>query len=150
MPTPTAKRTALITGCNNGGLGAAIALALKQADFHVFATARNPAKASALLTQPHDVNSPGTIELLALDVTSQPSITECAALVAPLLDADLAQARKVFDVNVWGVVAVAQAFSEMLIRAKGAILNISSLAGAAKLAWQGNLSQQILMFTTST
>ncbi|KAL4986121.1 putative short-chain dehydrogenase/reductase [Aspergillus falconensis] len=149
------KRTALITGCSDGGLGAALALALQQADFHVFATVRNPAKAVSILEQQH--NGSGTIEVLQLDVTSAQSIQDCAALVrsktagkldvlvnnagmvtlSPLLDANIAQGRKTFDVNVWGLLAVTQAFSEMIIRAQGAILNISSIAGAAKMAWQG-------------
>lgn len=37
----------------------------------------------------------------------------------PLIDADLEQARKQYEVNVWGVLAVTQAFFPMLKEAKG-------------------------------
>lgn len=37
----------------------------------------------------------------------------------PLLDVDLDQARKQYDVNIWGVLAVTQAFFPMLRHAKG-------------------------------
>lgn len=37
----------------------------------------------------------------------------------PLLDVDLDQARKQYEVNVWGVLAMTQAFFPMLREAKG-------------------------------
>ena len=37
----------------------------------------------------------------------------------PLLDVDLEQARKQYEVNVWGLLAVTQAFFPMLKEAKG-------------------------------
>ena len=49
--------------------------------------------------------------------------------VIPALDADMEEARKVFDVNFWGVLAVTQAFSPLLLEAKGTILNIGSVVG---------------------
>ena len=43
-----------------------------------------------------------------------------------------------FDVNVFAVIAVSQAFIPLLIAAKGTIVNIGSLAGKFPVPWQGN------------
>ncbi|KAK3381178.1 hypothetical protein B0H63DRAFT_545618 [Podospora didyma] len=146
-------RYALITGCSDGGLGSALAEAFARRGFHVIATLRDPAKASPALTTRPD----GRIEVLPLDVTDTASIASCAADVAtktggrldvlvnnagamfvmPLLDTDLAESKKLFDVNVWGMLAVTQAFAPMLVRSRGVVLNIASIAGAVRMAWQG-------------
>ena len=144
------RRTALVTGCSEGGLGYALAKAFANEGFHVFATVRNPSTANL----PRDDH----IEVLPLEVTSQGSIDECVAkvkettgrrgldilvnnagvgFIMPLLDTDIEDSKKLFDVNVWGVLAVTQAFAPMLIEARGTVLNISSLAGAVRMAWQG-------------
>jgi 1-acylglycerone phosphate reductase len=45
----------------------------------------------------------------------------------PILDVDLEEARKVYDVNVWGVLAVIQAFAPLVIAAEGTIANTGSV-----------------------
>jgi short-subunit dehydrogenase len=55
----------------------------------------------------------------------------------PLLDSDVAIAKKMFDVNVFALVAVTQAFSPLLISSKGTIVNIGSIVGKFPLPWQG-------------
>jgi 1-acylglycerone phosphate reductase len=55
----------------------------------------------------------------------------------PILDSDLSLARKVYEVNVFGLVAVAQAFAPLLIAAKGKIINISSVASKISLPYMG-------------
>lgn len=55
----------------------------------------------------------------------------------PLLDVNLDVAKKMFDVNVFGVIAVTQAFSPLLIAAKGKILNIGSIVGQFPSAFMG-------------
>ncbi|KAJ4300828.1 hypothetical protein N0V90_002916 [Kalmusia sp. IMI 367209] len=47
----------------------------------------------------------------------------------PALDIDLNEARKVFDVNFFGILELIQVFSPMLISAKGCIINNSSMGG---------------------
>lgn len=152
------RKTVLITGCSEGGLGAALALAFQRQGFYVFATVRNPSKAVAAWPK-DETQDHGTIEVLPLDVTSPGSIQHCVDLVrsrtggkgqldilvnnagmaqmGPLLDISIPQNKKVFDVNVWGMLAVTQAFSDLIVRSQGAILNICSIAGAARVAWQG-------------
>ncbi len=145
------RKTVLVTGCSAGGLGEALAEAFRQAGFHVFATARDPAKiSSTLATQLH-------VEILALDVQSAESIATCVAqvhsktsgsldvlvnnagggLIRPLLDTSLADAKALYDVNVWGVLAMAQACAPLLIQAKGAMVNISSIGGTNPVPFQG-------------
>jgi NAD(P)-dependent dehydrogenase (short-subunit alcohol dehydrogenase family) len=150
------RKTVLITGCSEGGLGFALAKAFADAGYHVFASARNPSKAASLTGgSPH-------IELLQLDVTSDESIAACAAavrertstagrrgldvlvnnagvgLIMPLLDTPIQEGRKLYEVNVWGMLAVTQAFAPLLLDAKGVVLYISSIAGAVRMAWQGS------------
>ena len=154
MATPGKVPTVLITGCSQGGLGAALAEAFARHGFHVLATLRDPAKAPELPSSGPDA---GHIEVLPMDVTDEASIASCAATVAkktdgrldilvnnaggmfvmPLLDTDLAESKKLFDVNVWGMLAVTQAFAPMLVRSQGVVLNIASIAGAVRMAWQG-------------
>lgn len=46
----------------------------------------------------------------------------------PALDVDLDDVRKTYETNVFGVMAMCQAFSPLLIAAKGLIINISSVS----------------------
>lgn len=126
------KRTILITGCSDDSLGAALALAFQKADWRVFATGRNPSR----LTQ---VQAAG-IETLPLDVTSEESITACAKRVEeltaddggsldallnnaghgyfmPVADIEVEKAREMFDLNVFSVISVTQAFLPLLLKA---------------------------------
>ncbi|RAL09581.1 putative short-chain dehydrogenase/reductase [Aspergillus homomorphus CBS 101889] len=144
------RKTVLITGCSEGGLGAALARSFEQAGFHVFATVRDPKKAASLRDEhiellPLDVTAPDTIHRCAEQVRSRTGGTldvlvnnAGAMLMSPLLDASLAESRQVFEVNVWGMLATTQVFAPMLIRSQGGvILNICSIAGAVRMAWQG-------------
>ena len=145
------KKTVLITGCSTGGIGWAMAKSFHQRGFYVFATGRNPSKTAADLAQLSD------IEMLELDVTVPETITQCKEIVsqrtsgrldvlvnnagvefnAPLLDTDIAEAKRLFDVNVWGPLIVTQAFAPLLIEAKGVVYNQSSIDGALNMVWAG-------------
>lgn len=144
------NKTVLITGCNHGNLGAAMAKAYRARGFKVFATVRNVAKAGSL-------GETEGIEILELEVTSRESIQQCAKIIEkltggsldilvnnagiagamPLLDLDIDAAKKIYDVNVWALVATTQAFAPMLIKAKGVVCNISSVSGELTFAWMG-------------
>ncbi|KAL1861648.1 hypothetical protein Daus18300_008764 [Diaporthe australafricana] len=145
-------KTVLITGCSEGGLGAALAQAFQEQGYHVFATLRDPAKAGSLAGE-HGTN----IDILPLDITSKESIDACLETVRkrtggkldilvnnaglgstmPLLHASIEEAKAIYDINVWGTLSLAQAFSPLLLDSKGVIMNISSIVGAANVAWQG-------------
>ncbi|KAF2172593.1 hypothetical protein M409DRAFT_49151 [Zasmidium cellare ATCC 36951] len=152
------RKTCLITGCTPGGIGAALCEEFRKRGFHVLATVRSPAKAASLATGEEKFGkNEGIIEVLSLDVTSKQSIQQCteeakakgiekldvlvnnagAMLIGPLLDTNVDDGRRLFETNVWGMLAVTQAFSPAVIAAKGSILNICSIAGAVRMAWQG-------------
>lgn len=63
------KRTVLITGCSDGGTGAALAEAFHNSGLRVLATARDAKKMQGLTTL--------GIETLELDVLSESSISAC-------------------------------------------------------------------------
>ena len=136
-------RTVLITGCSDGGLGAALALSFHRAGLHVYATTRDPAKMTSL-------KSAG-IETLALDVLSQTSIDTCVSKLARLdilvnnaggglnmsiSDLDIAQAKSLFDLNTWAPIAVTQAFLPLLLRSKGMVVNNTSVSSTLGLPFQ--------------
>ncbi|KAI0185944.1 hypothetical protein EV127DRAFT_347236 [Xylaria flabelliformis] len=141
------KKTVLITGCSDGGIGSTLAKQFAALGYHVYATLRTVSKAASL----QDVSG---VEILSLDVTSQESIAACAAeverrsgsldvlinnagadFVVPFLDVKLEEAKQLYDVNVFSILLVTQAFAPMLIKAKGCVANFSSIAGEMPLCW---------------
>lgn len=144
------KTISLITGANKG-IGLETAKQLAALGHHVILAARDRAKAveaASLLG--------GEVEPLQLDVTDAISISAAAAIVAQkhgrldvlinnagvLLDAGdkkpseqtLATWRQTFDTNVFGLVAVTQAFLPLLKKSTGArIVNLSSILGSNTL-----------------
>ncbi|KAL2153705.1 hypothetical protein VTH82DRAFT_4860 [Thermothelomyces myriococcoides] len=134
------QKTVLITGCTPGGIGHALCLEFHAKGVHVIATARNP----AVLTEMADMG----MTTLTLDVTKEDSIKACHDEVAkitggkldilvnnagrththPATDLSIPDVRETFETNVFGVMAMCAAFSDLLIAAKGLIINIASLA----------------------
>lgn len=139
----TSKRTVLISGCSDGGLGAALAVAFHNAGLHVYATARNPSKMAQL-------ESLG-IETLILDVQSETSIAACVSRLSnldilvnnagaqysmPVSDISIPEAKRLFDLNVWSYLAVTQAFLPLLLQSKGMVVNQTSIASSVTLPFQ--------------
>lgn len=149
MATMT-KKSVLITGCSANGIGYAMAKQFHQHNYHVFATLRDISKVG-------DLAELDDIEVLEMDVTEPKSIQRCKEIVmkrtngrldvlinnagvefnAPLLDTDISEAKKLFDVNVWGPLLVTQTFEPLLIEAKGVVFNQSSIDGELNMAWAG-------------
>ncbi|RDH27537.1 putative hydroxybutyrate dehydrogenase [Aspergillus welwitschiae] len=137
-----AQKTVLITGCSDGGIGSALSKAFQARGFHVFATGRSKQRLAHL-------EALKDVTLLELDVTSSASIDTAYEAVKhqtggqldylvnnagvmsimPSLDIDIRQAKELFDTNFWGVLAMVQKFSPLLISAKGCITNICSISG---------------------
>lgn len=135
----SAKRSVLITGCSDGGLGSALALAFHRAGWRVFASARNLSKLKV-------VEAAG-IETVQLDTLSDESTAACVSLVTemtggsldcivnnagagytmPLADLDIAKAKELFDLNVWSIITVTRAFLPLLLKAApGALVVINT------------------------
>ncbi|OQD86095.1 hypothetical protein PENANT_c008G07130 [Penicillium antarcticum] len=143
------QKSVLITGCSEGGIGDALAKSFHKRGFRVFASARNLAKVQSL----KDMG----LDILQLDVTDEDSIRQAVLTVKaatgghldflvnnsgagysmPLLDSDISIAKKMFDVNVFAVVTVSQAFAPLLIASKGTVINIGSVLGKMPFPWQG-------------
>jgi NAD(P)-dependent dehydrogenase (short-subunit alcohol dehydrogenase family) len=124
----------LVTGCSSG-FGRATAIELAKRGFEVVATARRPETLDDL-----DV-----AQRLALDVTSDEGVAAAVAAAGPLdvlvnnagIDVSgpiervpLAEAKRVFETNLWGAVRLMQAVAPgMRERGSGTIVNVSSVAG---------------------
>jgi 1-acylglycerone phosphate reductase len=148
----TQVKTILVTGCSDGGIGSSLALELQKRDHRVFAAVRNPSKASTLSSLPN-------IVIITLDVTSKDSIANAVETIqeqtggrgldvlinnagggvptTPLVEADLDAGRRMFDVNFWGVLSMAQAFTPLLIQARGTIVNICSVGAIMHTPYLG-------------
>jgi NAD(P)-dependent dehydrogenase (short-subunit alcohol dehydrogenase family) len=143
MATP---RTVLVTGASTG-IGEAIARRLDRSGYRVVAGVRKPEDAARLAAQLSD-----RLTTVTLDVTS-PAQTAAAltrvealtgshglfglvnnagiAIGGPLEHVPLDLVRHQFEVNVFGLLAVTQAFLPLLRIARGRIVNIGSIAGKA-------------------
>lgn len=142
MPQSTAK-TAIVTGASSG-IGAATALQLSQAGYNVVLAARRKDRLEAIAKElgstshaiPTDITNPKacadlvekTIERFGrLDVLVN---NAGIGLYDPIPDADPEDWRKMFDVNVLGVLYVTQAaVRHMLERRSGHLIFVSSVAG---------------------
>jgi len=147
------SKIALITGANKG-IGFETARQLAKTGVHVIVAARSQAKADEAAAA---LKAEGlTVEALALDVTDAASIAAAAAAVTAnhgRLDILINNAgvmideagkrvseqtldiwRSTFDTNVFGVIAVTQAFLPLLHKSSaGRIVNLSSILGSNTL-----------------
>ena len=146
------SNTVLITGASTG-IGAACAIRLAAAGMHVYAGVREDAAGAALRAQNAALITP-----LHLDVTDADSIAAAVATLdaqlgaaglnglvnnagiaigGPLEVLPMHEIRRQFDVNVFGALAVTQAFLPQLRRARGRIVNMGSIAGRIALPFLG-------------
>jgi len=140
--------TVLITGCSPGGIGHALAKEYHSKGAHVFATARR-------IEVIDDLKNLG-MSTLALDVTKPESIRAVREAVAaetggrldvlvnnagqfpkaPAVEHNLSEIRELFDANFFGVIAMVQEFTPLLLAAKGQIINTGSIVALAPIPFQ--------------
>jgi short-subunit dehydrogenase len=67
-------------------------------------------------------------------------------IVYPALDTSLNEAKRLFDVNLWGVIAVTQAFTPLLLAAKedSTIMNVCSISGFLYAPWMSESSVSVV------
>ncbi len=134
------KKVALITGASSG-IGHATALALADAEYIAYATARH-------IELIGDLRNQG-LQTLALDVTSEQSMTEAINTIesktggidilvnnagygemGPIEEISLERVRLQFETNVFGLIRLCQlVLPGMRYKRSGYIINISSMGG---------------------
>lgn len=147
------RKSVLITGCSEGGIGAGLAEAFCEKGYHVFATARTPSKISQSLAQAPNVTT------LTLDVLSSEAIAAAVAsvtkvtggrldvlvnnsgavMIMPGLDVSIEEGKRLFDTNLWAMLAMIQAFAPLLIEAKGCVVNNTSASGVLPFGAFGSI-----------
>lgn len=136
-------RSVLITGSSTG-IGKATALYLDRLGFRVFAGVRKTSDGDALCAHASELLTP-----LLMDVTDAGAIAQAKEVVSsavgegglsglvnnagiafqsPVEFIPLDDLRALFEVNVFGMLAVTQAFLPLVRQARGRIVNISSTA----------------------
>jgi NAD(P)-dependent dehydrogenase (short-subunit alcohol dehydrogenase family) len=145
----------VVTGTSTG-TGAATALHLAEHGFHVFAGVRREGDGEALQAQ-----AAATLTPLVIDVTDDATISAALAAVAevvgdrglaglvnnagigkpaPLEYQPMADFRTQLEVNLFGPVAMIQAFLPLIRRGGGRIVNVGSIGGLLVLPLNGAYS----------
>jgi NAD(P)-dependent dehydrogenase (short-subunit alcohol dehydrogenase family) len=158
-----AAKSILITGASSG-IGRATALRLARAGWHVFASVRNEADATALKTAAGD-----GLETVRLDLGDERSIALAAEDVAlrlggrgldglvnnagigkvsPTEYLALDALREIYQVNLFGQIAVIQAFLPLVRTAKGRIVNMGSVGDHVAPPFAGALSSSKAAFAS--
>ncbi|SDS82098.1 SDR family NAD(P)-dependent oxidoreductase [Actinoplanes derwentensis] len=141
------QKLIVVTGASTG-MGASTARELARQGFHVLAGVRRDADADA-------IRATG-VEPVILDITRAEQIAALAARVgadprplhalvnnagiqvnAPVEALPMEQWRWVFEVNLFGHIAVTQALLPALLDGKGRVVNISSIGGKAAMPTYG-------------
>jgi NAD(P)-dependent dehydrogenase (short-subunit alcohol dehydrogenase family) len=148
MP-PEIREMVIVTGAT-AGLGAAIARDLAGHGFHVLAGVRRERDADAIQApgiEPLvlDITDPAHIHGLVARINGDPESRGVRALVnnaalglnAPVEAFPLPEWRRLFEVNLFGHVAMTQAVLPALIRSTGRVVNISSVGGKLATATHG-------------
>jgi NAD(P)-dependent dehydrogenase (short-subunit alcohol dehydrogenase family) len=152
MPAPNSsdrQELIVVTGASTG-IGAATARELALRGFHVLAGVRRDVDAEALRTdgiEPHilDIIVEADVVAIADRVARDPAHRPLRALInnagipinAPVETLPLAEWRRLFEVNLFGHVAMTQALLPALLRSMGTVVNISSVGGKVAMSTYG-------------
>ncbi|KAK8024079.1 hypothetical protein PG993_012145 [Apiospora rasikravindrae] len=135
------ERFALVTGCGKGGIGEALVKEYASRGLHAIATVL-PTESSDHLSEPG-------ITCFKLDLTVEQSILDLKQSIQDLtggrldvlvnnaglcytmtaIDTEIIPVKRMFDVNIFGPMQMVHHFHDMLIRSRGAIVNIGSIGG---------------------
>ena len=159
------KGAVLVTGASSG-IGRASALLLVENGFRVFAAVRRPLDGERLRA-----DGGAGLQPVIMDVTDGSSIQAAVAYVSehlgggdldglvnvagiglstPLEYVTQDELRRMFDVDVFGQMAVIQAFLPMLHRSRGRIVNMSSVGAHIAIPFGGVLNACKAAFGTLT
>lgn len=143
------QELAIVTGASSG-IGAATARELKQRGFHVLAGVRRDQDADVIRgpgLEPLilDITNSDHIRALMIRVDGDPQGRAVRAVVnnagvpvnVPVESYPIDAWRRLFEVNLFGHVAVTQALLPALVRSKGRVINVSSVGGKAAMATYG-------------
>ena len=149
------KKTVVITGASSG-IGRSSVLQMSQSGWRVFATVRKPGDQDSLRKEGGadvipvlmDVEDESSISVAAQEIESQLSgrgldgLVNVAGIgvVRPLEYVSLKDLRQIFEVNVFGQIAVTQALSRSLRQARGRIVNITSVGVNIAIPFGGLLN----------
>lgn len=157
------QKAILVTGASTG-LGRAIAETLASKGYFVYAGARKEKDLKAL-------DAIENIRSVRLDVTVQSEIDAAVqtvidenrglyavvnnagvGLMAPLIELNEKDLDFIFDVNVYGPYRITRAFAPLLIKSKGRVINIGSIAGVQTRTFYGpySMSKHALEAFTDT
>lgn len=136
------KKTVVITGASSG-IGRACVAQMNRVGWQVFATVRKAADCDKLSEEGADnvypvmmdVENASSILAAAQEVASQlhgrglDGLVNVAGIgmVRPIEYATQADVRQIFDINVFGQIAITQAFLRLLRKSRGRIVNITSV-----------------------
>ena len=146
-----ARKAVLVTGASSG-IGRKIAESLAADCYFVYAGARKKTDLDSL-------DAIDNIRSVRLDVTVQEEIDGAVRqireegrrlyalinnagvlITGPSAEVDVERVRWLFDVNVFGVYRVTQAFAPLIVENRGRILNIGSIAGNIGIRFLGPYS----------
>ena len=149
------KKTVVITGASSG-IGRSCVAQMSRAGWQVFATVRKAADRDKL-----QAGSAGDIYPVIMDVEDSASIASAAGevesrlngrgldglvnvagigMVRPVEYATLRDVREIFEINVFGQIATTQAFSRLLRKERGRIVNITSVGVNIAIPFGGLLN----------
>lgn len=151
----TTQQTVVITGASSG-IGRASVARMSRTEWKVFATVRKKADRESLRRE-YSTN----VHPVLLDVEDEASIKAAAeeiedglsgeglnglvnvagiGMVRPLEYATMADVRKIFDINFFGQLTTIQAFSRLLRRRQGRIVNITTVGVNLAIPFGGLLN----------
>ncbi|MFZ1721884.1 MAG: SDR family oxidoreductase [Microgenomates group bacterium] len=161
----TTSQSALITGCSSG-FGFLAAIQFAEAGYLTFATLRDLNSSGAKELEDRNLSN---LHILELDVTNQYSIDSALTqiknhtdsldvlinnagfgYIGPVLDFSIEEVQTQFDTNVYGVLRVTKAFLPLLKKAKGTIINLSSINGRVSFPLYGVYSASKFAIETLT